>query len=90
MVKQGKTYLESLLKPIDPGYQCDVFRAANWSVSPSENVVKTLEKNFRDQKIFLWNVVNFLKKPLFRQVIGTMYLMASQSLIWEANQPTLC
>ena len=45
MVRRGKQYLESLLRPIDPGYRCAVFRAANWSVSPSANVVNTLLKN---------------------------------------------
>lgn len=45
MVKQGKNYLEALLRPVDPQYRCEVFRAANWSVSPSANVVETLSSN---------------------------------------------
>jgi hypothetical protein len=45
MVAQGKQYLESLLRPVDPAYRCEVFRAANWSMSPSTNVVKVLLKN---------------------------------------------
>ncbi len=45
MIREGKSYLEALLKPVDPEYCCEVFRAANWSVSPSTNVVKSLEKN---------------------------------------------
>lgn len=45
MVKQGKGYLEALLRQVDPDYSCSVFRAANWSVSPSANVVETLASN---------------------------------------------
>lgn len=45
MVKQGKQFLESLLRPVDPGYHCHVFRAANWSVCPSFNVVNVLAAN---------------------------------------------
>jgi hypothetical protein len=45
VVKIGKEYLESLLQPIDPGYRCHVFRAANWAVSPSVNVVQALVEN---------------------------------------------
>ncbi|MBN7795246.1 hypothetical protein [Parahaliea mediterranea] len=45
MVDTGKRFLESMLRPVDSNYRCYVFRAANWSVSPSENVVKTLENN---------------------------------------------
>lgn len=45
MVKTCKDYLESLLKPADCNYACMAFRAANWSVSPSTNVVRALVNN---------------------------------------------
>ena len=45
IVRIGKQYLEALLQPIAPAYQCTVFRAANWAVSPSRNVVRALIKN---------------------------------------------
>ena len=45
MVSTGKEFLEKLLQPINPEYKCIAFRAANWSVSPSENIVKTLANN---------------------------------------------
>jgi hypothetical protein len=41
----GKKYLEELLKPVAANYECFVFRAANWSVSPSRNVVHALLNN---------------------------------------------
>jgi hypothetical protein len=45
MIGFCKEYLESLLKPVNSNYRCDVFRAANWSVCPSSNVVKALLDN---------------------------------------------
>jgi hypothetical protein len=45
MVKTCKDFLETLLTPADPSYRCHVFRAANWSVSPSKNVVRALVAN---------------------------------------------
>lgn len=45
VVRIGKQYLEGLLKPVDPKYECMAFRAANWAVSPSRNVVRALVQN---------------------------------------------
>jgi hypothetical protein len=44
-VRQGKEYLEGLLTPVNPSYRCHAFRAANWSMSPSVDVVKALVAN---------------------------------------------
>lgn len=45
MVRAGKEFLETLIQQTDPGYRCKAFRAANWSVSPSSNVVRALVQN---------------------------------------------
>jgi hypothetical protein len=45
LVRIGKEYLEELLQPVAPNYKCKVFRAANWAVSPSRNVVRALLAN---------------------------------------------
>jgi hypothetical protein len=45
MIRLGKDFLESIIRPVAPAYRCTVFRAANWSVSPSKNVVQALLKN---------------------------------------------
>lgn len=45
MVREGKAYLEELLRPVMPAYRCTAFRAANWSVSPSAGVVSALLDN---------------------------------------------
>ena len=42
MVQEGRRYLEDLLLPVASGYRCNVFRAANWSLSPSNNAVRAL------------------------------------------------
>lgn len=45
MVRTGKEFLETLLRPVNQSYRCIAFRAANWSVSPSRNVVNALLEN---------------------------------------------
>ena len=45
IVRIGKQFLEDLLQPVSPTYRCVAFRAANWAVSPSRNVVRALLNN---------------------------------------------
>jgi hypothetical protein len=45
VIRLGKEFLESLLQPVNPNYRCHVFRAANWCVTPSRNIVKALVEN---------------------------------------------
>jgi hypothetical protein len=45
VIRQGKEFLESILQTANPDYRCIAFRAANWSVSPSQNVVRALLEN---------------------------------------------
>ena len=45
LVKEGKDYLEGLLRPVKPDYSCIAFRAANWSMSPSPDIVRALIAN---------------------------------------------
>jgi hypothetical protein len=45
MVGRGKEFLETLLRPVAPNYRCHVFRSANWSVCPSQNVIDVLVNN---------------------------------------------
>ena len=45
MVETGKEFLEDLLVPARADYRCIAFRAANWSVNPSANVVRALSEN---------------------------------------------
>jgi hypothetical protein len=45
ILRSGKSYLEGLLQPVDPSYRCIAFRAANWSMHPSPNIVRALVRN---------------------------------------------
>lgn len=45
MVQTSKSYLENLLTPVDSTYNCHAFRAANWSMMPTENIYKALVDN---------------------------------------------
>jgi hypothetical protein len=40
-----KNYLVNILKPIDAKYECNVFRAANWSMQPSGSIIQALLNN---------------------------------------------
>jgi hypothetical protein len=42
MLRAGRDYLESLLKPIDPNYRCVAFRGGSWSIAPGEHVLPAL------------------------------------------------
>jgi len=45
LVGQGKRFLEELLQPVNPGYRCIAFRAANWSMHPSRNALTALHRH---------------------------------------------
>jgi hypothetical protein len=85
LIKLGKNFLESLVQPVNPAYRCNVFRAANWSVSPSQNVVRALVNNgIRiDTSVFKYGrrdgLVNF------------DYRHAHSALIpWKADESDIC
>ena len=85
MVKQGKQYLESLLRPVNSGYRCTVFRAANWSVSPSRTVVEVLVKNgIRvDTSVF--------KYGCRRGLVEFNYSRAPSALVpWRVSADDIC
>jgi hypothetical protein len=44
MLAAGKTYLEELLRPIDPAYKCLSFRSGSSSIAPSEFALRLLAK----------------------------------------------
>ncbi|MEX2592077.1 MAG: hypothetical protein WD426_04830 [Anditalea sp.] len=39
----GKESLEALLKSVDPMYQCNIFRAGGYCITPSEKIVRSLK-----------------------------------------------
>lgn len=42
MLKRCRDFLDSELTPAKPDYRCFAFRAASWSMQPSQNIVKAL------------------------------------------------
>jgi len=44
VLTKGKTYLESLLQPVDSGYECIAFRAGAYCIQPSAVVIEKLLK----------------------------------------------
>jgi len=47
LFNKGKVTLEEIVKPVNPKYKCNVFRAGAWSIQPEEEVLKALlENNF--------------------------------------------
>ncbi len=45
LIKEGKEYLNSLLKPIDSDYNCIAFRGGSWVIAPDKNILSILAKN---------------------------------------------
>lgn len=42
LLKLGKESIEAILKPIDPDYKCNIFRAGGYCMTPSDKVVASL------------------------------------------------
>ena len=85
MVRECKSYLETLLRPVDPSYRCYVFRAANWSVSPSEKVVPVLVNNGIeiDTSVFKYGRRNGLVKFDYSNAHHPI-------LPWRASRKDIC
>jgi hypothetical protein len=81
----GKRYLEELLCPVDPTYTCNTFRAANWSVSPSQNVVRALQSN---GITFETSVFKFGRR---QGIVDFDYSEAFSNLLpWRASELDIC
>lgn len=44
LLNKGKSWLESLITPIDPNYQCRSFRAGAWCIQPEEDIIEALKR----------------------------------------------
>ncbi len=64
MIRQGKRLLEETCRVAKPDYECFAFRAANWSMQPSPNIVRALvEEGFRiDTSVWKYGVYDDLVK----------------------------
>jgi hypothetical protein len=85
VVRIGKQFLEALLKPVDPKYECIAFRAANWAMSPSRNVIRALlENGIRiDTSVF--------KYGRREGIVSFDYSNAHSELVpWLADESDIC
>jgi hypothetical protein len=85
MIRQGKAFLEEVLRPIKPDYRCIAFRAANWSMHPSRNLSRALVENGLciDSSVF--------KHGRYTAPIVFDYRHAWSDLVpWPASQEDVC
>lgn len=85
MVRTSKEFLETLLRPIDPEYRCVAFRAANWSVSPSDNVIRALVNNGIkiDTSVFKYGSRN--------GIVAFDYSQAYSEIVpWRVKEDDIC
>jgi len=85
IVKECKDWLESNIRTVKNGYKCNVFRAANWSMMPSKNIITALI----DNKIKLdTSVYKYGKQS---GIVNYDYTNASDSLIpWFVDENNVC
>ena len=85
VVRMAKRYLEGLLRPVKADYQCTAFRAANWAVSPSRNVVRALVNNGIqiDTSVFKYG----RREGLVQFDYGAAY---SAALPWTVDEDDIC
>jgi hypothetical protein len=85
MIKTCKDFLEKLLRSENPNYRCIAFRAANWSVTPSRNVIRALINNGVeiDTSVFKFGkrtgLVSFDYSRAFSQIVP-----------WKADEEDIC
>ena len=85
LIRLGKNLLESFLQPVNPAYRCNVFRAANWSISPSKNVVRALVENGIeiDTSVFKYGQRD--------GIVSFDYSNAQSELLpWRASEEDIC
>lgn len=81
----GRKFLEDLLQTVAPDFRVRAFRAANWSMMPSENIVAALVENglFVDSSVYLGGrrsgLVNF-----------DYSAAPSEALPWPAAPTDIC
>lgn len=54
LIKLSKKAIESIIKPIDPGYETNIFRAGGFNIYPSHRIIPVLRENgfIADSSVF--------------------------------------
>jgi len=85
IVGDGKSYLETLLRPVAPDYTCVAFRSAYWAMQPSTDIIRAL----RDQGIRIDTSV--FKYGSKSGVVHFDYSRAFSRLVpWPVEQDDVC
>jgi len=85
IVTEGKAWLEQVLRPVKPDYQCIAFRAANWSMNPSRSIADALVASGIpiDTSVFKYGVR--------RGLVGFDYHSAPSEIVpWRAHRDDIC
>ena len=63
LLRTGKKWLEKLIKPIIPDYQCVAFRAGGWCIQPSEAILESLRsEGFKIDSSVARGYINLVKR----------------------------
>jgi len=90
IIRRGKAYLESLLKPVNPAYECMSFRAGGWCLQPEEPLLKALiSEGIRiDTTVFRGGYMPYVEKWFdFRDApdVASWWINPSQGLSTQAE-----
>lgn len=85
LIRSGKTLLEETCRKAKPDYECFAFRAANWSMHPSPNIVRALvDEGFRiDTSVW--------KHGRYDDLVKFDYTSAHDALVpWPVDASDVC
>jgi hypothetical protein len=85
LIGRGRDFLEQLLRPVKPDYRCFAFRAANWSMHPSPDIVGALvDQGFTvDTSVF--------KHGRYDELVHFDYTYAHSDLVpWPVDPSDVC
>lgn len=85
MIRQGKQLLEDTCRVAKPDYRCFAFRAANWSMQPSPNIVRALVEEGFTIDTSVW------KHGVYDDLVKFDYSGAHSDLVpWPIDPNDVC
>ena len=65
LIRRCKGFLEDTLRPVKPDYRCYAFRASNWSMQPSTDILRALTDNGITLDTSVWKYGRFRRPVQF-------------------------
>jgi len=85
LIRRGKTLLEETCRKAKPDYECFAFRAANWSMHPSPNIVRALLAEGLRIDSSVW------KYGRYDDLVKFDYTRAHDALVpWPVDEKDVC